>query len=322
MGSVKERMFEAIARRLTNDGLKDAVLAAAESRPPIDLHQELETISLCIEKVNELILGSDDDNNAGIKNTKRILSEHGFNQIPNPFIETSNQRSMLRSLLNVIDVGNTEISNDEEKRTYMDPKKINNGNPLSIFRWYLYDGVGRMMAIHLGISNDDKGQEREGDWIGCALTEAAVALAEEGDRDAQGVVKDMINMGFIAKGWLLTDQLVERAQEVTVALEKFLYGLKSIDVLLAEKTEELAVPNEGMTRPRPIKVSPEKAAYALGNAFLAWARNEPGYGDRPPTTIQVDQLIGELYKLDTPHTIAMAQALENNRVTFMRNPSV
>ena len=55
MGSVKERMFEAIARRLTNDGLKDAVLAAAESRPPIDLHQELETISLCIEKVNELI---------------------------------------------------------------------------------------------------------------------------------------------------------------------------------------------------------------------------------------------------------------------------
>jgi len=214
MGSVEQRMFGAIARRLTNDGLKNVVFAAAESQPPIDLLQELGTISRCIEKANELISGPDNDSNAGIKNTKGILSKHGLNQIPNPFIETSNQQPMLRSLLNVIDVGNTEISDDEVKRTYKDPNKINNGNPLSVFRWYLYDGVGRMVAIHLGISNDDKGQERDGDWIGCALTEAAVALAKEGDRGAQGVVKDMINMGFIAKGWLLTDQLVEQAQAI------------------------------------------------------------------------------------------------------------
>ena len=95
---------------------------------------------------------------------------------------------------------------------YWRPKKIKEGDPLSVFQWYLYDGIGRMIAVHLGISNDNKNQERCGDWIACALTEAAVVLAEEGDQDAQRVVRSMLDIEFIAEGWLLTDQLIERAK--------------------------------------------------------------------------------------------------------------
>jgi len=71
-----------------------------------------------------------------------------------------------------------------------------------------------MVAIHLGVSNDNKEKEQEiaGDWFGCALTEAAIVLAEEGDKDAKGVVKNMLDMGFIASGWIISDQAVNRAK--------------------------------------------------------------------------------------------------------------
>ena len=175
---VETKTFGAIANHLTNEGLRKAVSTAVEGLPSINLHQELETISHCIERANKLISKQKDADLAGIRNTQTILNQHGLNQIPNPLEPANNPRPWLRS----------------------------------IFRWYLYDGVGRMVAIHLGISNSDKGQERDGDWIACAITEAAVNLAEKGDPNAQEVVKNMLDMGFIAKGWLLTDQLVERAE--------------------------------------------------------------------------------------------------------------
>ncbi|HCM82040.1 MAG: hypothetical protein UW22_C0069G0003 [Candidatus Gottesmanbacteria bacterium GW2011_GWB1_44_11c] len=149
----------------------------------------------------------DDTDFAGIRNTRRLLKEQGLNDIPNPLEATDRPQPWIRSLLKTIEIGNIETGT-----TYRSPKKIKEGDPLSVFQWYLYDGIGRMIAVHLGISNDNKNQERCGDWIACALTEAAVVLAEEGDQDAQRVVRSMLDMEFIAEGWLLTDQLIERAK--------------------------------------------------------------------------------------------------------------
>jgi hypothetical protein len=209
----KERqLFGGIAKRLTDPDLRNAFSVAAEGLSSIVLDKELKTISKCIKKANELVStpNSIDNDFVGISNTKKILKEHNLDHIPNPFVFTDNPQPLLRSLLKTIEVGNSETG---EWKTYRSPKAINNGDPLSVFHWFLYDGVGRMTAIHLGISNDNKDQEREGDWISCALIEAVVKLAEEEDIEAREVVGNMLNIGFIAKGWLLTNQLVERAQE-------------------------------------------------------------------------------------------------------------
>ncbi len=208
MVTTENKTFEAVARHLTNDGLKRVVYVATEKGTPIDLTKELATISRCVERANDLISNPDDTDCdlAGIVNTRRVLGDHGLNYIPNLLGTVENPRELLGSLLKTISVGNTETG-----ITYRAPEKIKNGDPLSVFHWYLYDGLGRMVAIYLGISNENKNQERDGDWIGCALTEAAVVLAEEGDRDAQGIVRNMLDMEFIAGGWLLTDQLVKRA---------------------------------------------------------------------------------------------------------------
>lgn len=213
MSSLENKMFKAIAGRLTNDGLQKAVSTAVEGLPLTNLHQELKTVSQCIEQANCLISSPDNIKRdfAGITNTQRILDQHGLSQIPNPFVSTDNPRPWLRSLIQTIKVGNTEVGT-----VYKSPEKINEGDPLSVFRWYLYDGVGRMVAIHLGISENDKEQEKAGDWIGCAITEAAVALAEKGDLNAKSVVSNMLGMGFIASGWLLTNQLVDRARVLKV----------------------------------------------------------------------------------------------------------
>jgi hypothetical protein len=215
MGYEENALFGLIAKRLDNFGLRSAVSVAAEGLPSIDLHQELETLTRCINKANDLIQKPGDNGDyAGISNARRILNEHRLESIPVPFSTMEGSRAWLHSLRKIVEVGNTEISNSETKKTYKDPERIKVGNPLSVFRWYLYDGVGRMEAIHLEITNDDKRQETEGDWITCALSEAAVVLAEEGDQDARGVVKDMMDMGFIAKGWLLTDGVINRAQAI------------------------------------------------------------------------------------------------------------
>lgn len=202
-------MFRAIARRLTNEDLQGVVFASTEDITKINLDQELGTIFRCVEKANDLISRSDNDDVdlAGVRNTRRILNDHAINNIPDYSQTTDNPKPFLRSLLETIEVGNTETG-----VTYRSPEKIQDGDPLSVFQWYLYDGYGRMTAIHLGISNTDKQQETDGDWISCSLTEAAVVLAEEGDRNAQKVVNNMIDMNFIAGGWFLTDQLVERAK--------------------------------------------------------------------------------------------------------------
>jgi len=211
MVNAENQLFSGIARRLTDTDLRNAFSIAAKDLPLIILHKELKTISGCIKKVNELIStpNSIDIDFVGISNTQRILKEHNLDQTPNPFVFTDNSQPLLRSLLKTIKVGNIETGT-----TYRSPKEINDGDPLSVFHWYLYDGVGRMTAIQLGILNDNKDQEREGDWISCALAEAAVALAEEGDTEVKEVVRNMLDIGFIAKGWILTDQLVERAQSV------------------------------------------------------------------------------------------------------------
>lgn len=212
MSDLESKTFEIIARRLTSDtadGLRRAVYIATEEDTPINLHQELETLSCCIERANSFISNPDDTDEdlAGIRNSRRVLNQHGLNYIPNPLESIDNPEPWLQSFLKTIEVGNIETGT-----TYRAPEKIKNGDPLGVFQWYLYDGLGRMIAIHLGISNDDKSQEKEADWIGCALTEATVILAEEGNQGAQRVVRSMLDMKFIAGGWLLTDKLVERAK--------------------------------------------------------------------------------------------------------------
>ena len=211
MSSPEAKKFEAIAGRLTNDDLRKSISAVIEGLPSTSLDQEVETVFRCMKRATNLILYPEprDEDLAGIKNTRMILNQHHLNYLPNPHESTDNPRLWLRSLIETIKVVNAEAGT-----TYRSPEKINEGDPLSVFRWYLYDGVGRMVAIHLGISNSDKGQEKAGDWIACALTEAAVVLAESGDSKAQEVVSNMLSMGFIDKGWLLTDQLIKRAKDL------------------------------------------------------------------------------------------------------------
>lgn len=206
------RKFQFIGRNLTNPDLSNAVLGATENSYNIDLHQELKTLSKCIQKANSLIQSRNMVGLNGIQHSRRILKQHGLVGIPSSFIETEKSQSWLNSLGETIKVGNREIK--PKGKVYKDPKEIQNGDPLNIFRWYLYDGYGRMVAIHLGISNKNnhKQQEHKGDWLACALTEAAVVLAEEGDEDAKEVVNNMLDMEFIAGGWILSDKIVGRAK--------------------------------------------------------------------------------------------------------------
>ncbi len=210
--SQERETFRIIARHLTNSGIARAVSEAVENSSGIDLDKELHTLSKCIDKANILINSWGNGDLHGVQNSWKILKEHGLNNIPSPFTDGQNPQKWLRSLAETIEVGNREAGPAGD--VYKDPQKILNGDPLSVFRWYLYDGCGRMVAIHLGISNEDKQQEQVGDWIGCALTEAAVVLAEEGDKGAKEVVKNMLDMGFIASGWILSDQVVERAKKL------------------------------------------------------------------------------------------------------------
>jgi hypothetical protein len=128
--------------------------------------------------------------------------------IPNPFDEGI--RIWYPHLLDVI-----EVANKETGVVYRKPKDIRKGDDFSVFQWYFYDGVARMLAIRMGIPLQDKEgkklQEPESDWIACAFVEAVVVLAEKGDVDARETVQSMLNMNFIEKGWNFTDNIVERA---------------------------------------------------------------------------------------------------------------
>lgn len=202
-------MFGTIAGHLTNDDLRNSVLGVIEGLTSTSLDQEVETISRCMERATHLMSCPKTVNEdlAGIRNTQSILNQHSLDYLPNPLESTDNPGLWLRSLVETIRAVNAEVGT-----TYRSPEKIKDGDPLSVFRWYLYDGLGRMVAIHLGISNSDNAQEKAGDWIACALAEAAVTLAEDGDSNARNVVNNIISMGFIKEGWLLTSRLVERAK--------------------------------------------------------------------------------------------------------------
>jgi len=213
----EQKMFVAVANRLENRDVRRAFYLATQENDDINLPQELRVINRCFDKVNEIISSSNPINAdfAGIRDTKMLLvgssaSPDNPGRLFNPLTKPESKKLWAEEIKAIIEVGNREIG-----PIYTDPAKINNGNPLSVFEWYLYDGAARMVAIHMGISNDNKKQEEAGDSIACALAEAAVILAEEGDSESQAVVENMLNMEFITKGWLLTDGLVERAKRVS-----------------------------------------------------------------------------------------------------------
>lgn len=212
MSSPDQQLFGVIANRIEDPSLKSALFAASGSETPINLFQELETVHRCLDKVNELLLSKDTPEDfAGITNVRRILKEHGQRQgFPDIFTGNGSKRNLLLSLKRTIEVGNKETGS-----TYPHGTDIKNGDPLSVFQWFLYDGVGRMIAIHLGIPNDAaESQKDDGDWIACALTEAAVVLAEEGNLQAKAVVKNMLDMKFM-DGWILKNEVIERARKTT-----------------------------------------------------------------------------------------------------------
>ena len=77
---VETKTFGAIANHLTNEGLRKAVSTAVEGLPSINLHQELETISHCIERANKLISKQKDADLAGIRNTN-TPNLHGLKRL-------------------------------------------------------------------------------------------------------------------------------------------------------------------------------------------------------------------------------------------------
>lgn len=214
MEHTQGEIFTFITNKLTDPGLRNAVSEIVEHQSPEVLDGELRTISRCIEETNQLIAQKQSDPALdGITNTRRILAEYDLEKIPNPFETAKGSPLWIGSLADIIRVANTETGT-----TYRSPEKINNGNPLSAFRWYLYDGIGRMIAIHiiptqLKISKEK--QKIDGDWIACGITEAAVKLAEEGNPETKNVVKDMVEMGFIDTGWYLSELLVQRARNIS-----------------------------------------------------------------------------------------------------------
>jgi hypothetical protein len=204
----ERQVLDVIIPNLTHNKLRESFELVMGKMSSDELHQEVGTISGCIKRANELIASSEGNNEFnGIRNAKRVLGQYGVDKIPNPFVATTGSPSWMRSLVGVIRVGNKETG-----ITYRDPAKINKGNPLSVFRWYLYDGVGRMVAIRLGMEDDNIRQADEGEWITCAIAEAAIDLAHQGNSGAKKVVKDMVGMGFISKDWRLSAPLVKMAK--------------------------------------------------------------------------------------------------------------
>lgn len=223
MAGSNEQLFEGITKRLENPGLHEAFESVVKN--PDDMDRELETISRCVDRVNELINSPRDEDFEGINYTRVILGARGLNQLPSPFGDVEEPISWMRNVLSTVGVANVETGD-----VYRSPEEINEGNPLSVFRWYLYDGLGRMIAIRLGIPEERGRQLRKSDWIACAITEAAITLAEEGDSGAIDVVSDMVAMGFIDNGWRLTKPLVERGEKVARREQK-MQGMEDFAVI-------------------------------------------------------------------------------------------
>ncbi|HVZ12527.1 MAG TPA: hypothetical protein VG965_05865 [Patescibacteria group bacterium] len=216
----EQEAFTSIASGLQSPGVKEAFSSAAAGKGEINLPQELRVINRCFEKVNVMLASTDPIHRdfAGVRDTKILLQINNTTPaiLPNPFAGTDSRRTWIlnwsETLNETIKTGNEEIK--PAGTVYMDPSEINGGNPLSVFEWYLYDGAARMVAIHLGFQNKDQEQENAGDSIACALTEAAVVLAEEGDSEARDVVKNMLDMKFIVHDWAFAHELVVRAEKV------------------------------------------------------------------------------------------------------------
>lgn len=201
----EQKLFGIIASRVTNPTLKESIQTIKETGSGTVLANEISVLTRSALRVNNLLNRPTDPDLLGIEQCKRIMGRNGHF----PIILSDEFPNWTYALKKVLKISQTEVAN-----IYKDPKEINNADALSVFRWYLYDGYARMVGIHLGIK-DGKKQQDESDWIACGLTEALVVLAESGDIEATDVVKNMVEMKFIETGWLLSDNLVQRAEKVS-----------------------------------------------------------------------------------------------------------
>lgn len=206
--TAESHLFESIADRISNSHLKKAILFVAKDKSGTTLSREVGVLARSVLRTNNLIAHTSDPDLVGIKECRRITKEKGVAGFPLALSE-GDFPNFPSFLVKIIRIGNIEVGN-----VYKNPQKINEGDLLSVFRWYLYDGYARMIAAQIGVP-DGKLQQDESDWISCGFAEALVLLAESGDTDARKVVKNMVEMEFIGKEWLLSDKLVDRAEKVS-----------------------------------------------------------------------------------------------------------
>ena len=205
-----------------NETLKIAAHEALNPKNPF-YQEEFDLLRLATHHANTHLC-KDPYNKKGVDlvNINLLLQSHALNNglptiavcdTPQDFPKTAMK---IQIFLNTLQTMNQEIASGY----YQNPKRINNGSPRDVVRFYLLDTYSRWVAID-GEKNNPFSQyagstslEREREFANTvvnAICEGAVVGAEQNDSAMVELVTWMVSQDWIEEKWGFTPYLVARA---------------------------------------------------------------------------------------------------------------